>query len=301
MISILSRAGCFVAIIFLGMILRKVGYFRREDFTLLSKIVIRITLPAAIISNLAGREFDYSLFVLILIGFIYGVILMAAGYILNRRRDSGDKAFAVLNMSGVNVSNFVLPFAQGFLGPEGVLAVSLFDVGNGVICLGGAYSVAGMMKEKQKRFSLLPVLRSLGKSVPLVTYVIMFALCLLRVRLPGPVVDLAGIIGSANAFLAMLMLGVGFQIDKSRIPEVLRILIPRYLIGLAFAALCWFLLPVPAVYRQTLVIPFLGPVSSAVPAFTAQLKGDYELSSAINSFSILISVVLIIIALLIIL
>ena len=58
MISILSRAGCFVAIIFLGMILRKVGYFRREDFTLLSKIVIRITLPAAIISNLAGREFD---------------------------------------------------------------------------------------------------------------------------------------------------------------------------------------------------------------------------------------------------
>lgn len=48
MISILSRAGCFVAIIFLGMILRKVGYFRREDFTLLSKIVIRITLPAAI-------------------------------------------------------------------------------------------------------------------------------------------------------------------------------------------------------------------------------------------------------------
>ena len=301
MISILSRAGCFVAIIFLGMILRKVGYFRREDFTLLSKIVIRITLPAAIISNLAGREFDYSLFVLILIGFIYGVILMAAGYILNRRRDSGDKAFAVLNMSGVNVSNFVLPFAQGFLGPEGVLAVSLFDVGNGVICLGGAYSVAGMMKEKQKRFSLLPVLRSLGKSVPLVTYVIMFALCLLRVRLPGPVVDLAGIIGSANAFLAMLMLGVGFQNDKSRIPEVLRILIPRYLIGLAFAALCWFLLPVPAVYRQTLVIPFLGPVSSAVPAFTAQLKGDYELSSAINSFSILISVVLIIIALLIIL
>ena len=68
-----------------------------------------------------------------------------------------------------------------------------------------------------------------------------------------------------------------------------------------FAALCWFLLPVPAVYRQTLVIPLLGPVSSAVPAFTAQLKGDYELSSAINSFSILISIVLIIAALLIIL
>ncbi|MBQ6061571.1 MAG: AEC family transporter [Clostridia bacterium] len=301
MIDILSRAGCFVAIIFLGMILRRIGFFKREDFNLLSKIVIRITLPAAIVTNLSGREFEYSLFVLIAIGFAFGVVLMTAGYFLNHRRGNEDRAFGVLNMSGVNVSNFVLPFAQGFLGPEGVLAVSLFDVGNGVICLGGAYCVADMVKEKQKRFSMMPVLRALGKSVPLVTYVIMFTLCMLHIRLPEPVADLAGIIGSANPFLAMLMLGVGFQIDKSRVPEVLRILVPRYLTGLAFAALCWFLLPVPAVYRQTLVIPFLGPVSSAVPAFTAQLKGDYELSSAINSFSILISVVLIIIALLIIL
>lgn len=301
MIDILTRAGCFVAIILLGVILRRVGFFKREDFNLLSKIVIRITLPAAIITNLAGREFEYSLFILVAIGLIYGIVLMSAAYVINRKRDSADKAFAVLNMSGVNVSNFVLPFAHGFLGPEGVLAVSLFDVGNGAICLGGAYSIAGMIKEKQKRFSVMPILKNLVKSVPLVTYVIMFILCLLHINLPGPVVDLAGIVGNANAFLAMLMLGVGFRIDRSRIPEVLRILVPRYVIGLVFAALCWFLLPVPAVYRQTLVIPLLGPVSSAVPAFTAQLKGDYELSSAINSFSILISIVMIIAALLIIL
>ena len=98
-------------------------------------------------------------------------------------------------------------------------------------------------------------------------------------------------------FLASFLLG-RFEVP---LPEVLRILVPRYVIGLVFAALCWFLLPVPAVYRQTLVIPLLGPVSSAVPAFTAQLKGDYELSSAINSFSILISIVMIIAALMIIL
>lgn len=301
MIDILTRAGCFAAIILLGAVLRRVGFFKREDFALLSKIVIRITLPAAIVTNLAGREFDYSLFILVAVGLVYGIVLMGAAYVINRKRDSADKAFAVLNMSGVNVSNFVLPFAQGFLGPEGVLAVSLFDVGNGPVCLGGAYSIAGMIQEKQKRFSVMPILKNLVKSVPLVTYVIMFILCLLHIRLPGPVTDLAGIIGNANAFLAMLMLGVGFRMDKSRIPEVLRILVPRYLIGLAAAALCWFLLPVPAVYRQTLVIPLLGPVSSAVPAFTAQLKGDYELSSAINSFSILVSIVLIIAALLIIL
>ena len=298
MIDILTRAGCFVAIILLGVILRRVGFFKREDFNLLSKIVIRITLPAAIITNLAGREFEYSLFILVAIGLIYGIVLMSAAYVINRKRDSADKAFAVLNMSGVNVSNFVLPFAQGFLGPEGVLAVSLFDVGNGAICLGGAYSIAGMIKEKQKRFSVMPILKNLVKSVPLVTYVIMFILCLLHINLPGPVVDLAGIVGNANAFLAMLMLGVGVQLDARRLPEVFRLLIPRCLVSIAMAAACYFLLPVQPVYRPALIIPFLGPVATAAPAFTAQLKGDYELASAVNSFSILISIVLIIAALL---
>ena len=126
----------------------------------------------------------------------------------------------------------------------------------------------------QTKFSLLPVLRALGKSVPLVTYVIACTLSILRISLPGPVVQLAGIVGNANAFLAMLMLGVGFQLDLKRVPEVLRLLLPRYLAGIAMAALCWFFLPVPA-----------------------KMKGDYELASAVNSFSILISIALIIAAL----
>lgn len=294
MADILVRAGCFIAIIALGMALRRKGFFRREDFDLLSRIVIRITLPAAIINNFSGRELDYSLLILILAGLLYGVILMAAAYWINRRRDSRTRAFAVLNIAGVNISNFVLPFAQGLMGPESVMAVSLFDIGNGMICLGGAYGVAGMVAEKQKKFSLRPLLLSMGKSFPLITYIVMCLLCVFHISLPGPVVSLAGMIGSANTFLALLMLGVGFQFKASRLPEVLRILLPRYAIGIALAALSYFLMPVPDIYRKALLIPFLGPVSSAAPAFTAQMKGDYELASAVNSFSILASIILIV-------
>ncbi len=296
--DILARAGCFAAIILLGILLRRAGFFKKEDFHVLSRIVINITLPAAIITNFSGRELDYSLFLLTAIGLLFGFACMFAAWLLNRRRNAADRAFALLNTSGVNVSNFVLPFVQGFLGPAGVMAVSLFDVGNAVICLGGAYGVADMIVNRKSRFSLRPVFRSLVKSVPLITYITMCVLSALHVTLPGPFVDLAGIVGSGNSFLAMLMLGVGFQISVSRFPEVLRILLPRYLISFAFAALCWLFLPVSPLYRSALIIPFLGPVSSAVPVYTARLKGDYELSSAINSFSILVSILLIVAALL---
>lgn len=299
MTDILLRAACFVAIIVLGAVLRRTGFFKAEDFHLLSRIVIRITLPAAIITNFSGRELDYSLLILILIGFLCGIVQMLTGYLMNRRRDRASRAFAVLNSSGVNIGNFVLPFAQGFLGPAGVMTVSLFDVGNAMICLGGAYSAAGMIVEKQNRFSLMPTLRKLGKSVPLITYIVMALLSAFRISLPGPVVSLAGIIGNANAFLAMLMLGVGFQMNGRRIPEVLRILLPRYLVSITMGAACSLLLPVPEIYRPALIIPFLGPVATAAPAYTAELKGDYELASAVNSFSILISIVLITAALLI--
>ena len=211
MINILSRALCFVAIIAVGFLLRRSGFFKREDFTLLSRIVINITLPAAIINNLNGRELEPSLLVLVLVGFLYGVVLMIVGYMLNRRRGPDAQAFAMVNSSGVNISNFVLPFAQGFLGPEGVMATSLFDVGNGVICLGGSFGVAGAVLDKEKGFSFRPILRSVLKSVPLMTYVAMCLLAVLRIRLPEPVTTLAGIVGGANAFLAMLMLGIGFR------------------------------------------------------------------------------------------
>ena len=59
------------------------------------------------------------------------------------------------------------------------------------------------------------------------------------------------------------------------------------------ALLGWFLLPFPLEYRQALVMCTLAPIASTAPAFTAELKGDFGLSSAVNSISILISIVLI--------
>lgn len=303
MADVLIRAGCFASIILMGYVLRRVGFFKKEDFYLLSRIVLKITLTAAIITNFAGRELAFSLLMVIAVGFLFGVIVMTAAFLLNRSRSSRDRAFAVLNSSGVNIGNFVLPFAQGFLGPAGVMAVSLFDVGNSLICLGGAYSVASAIQSEQKCFSLLPVLRALGKSLPLLTYITMSLLAFLRIRLPSPLVELAGIIGSANTFLAMLMLGVGFEISGGlrQAADVARILLPRYALGIALAAACYFLLPLPLPYRQGIVIPFLGPIASAAPAFTAQLKGDYGLASAVNSISILVSIGLIIGAMILIL
>jgi len=46
--------------------------------------------------------------------------------------------------------------------------------------------------------------------------------------------------------------------------------------------------------RKTLMILAFAPIGSAVPVFTAELKEDEGLSSAINSIAIVISIVVIV-------
>jgi predicted permease len=61
MLDILLRAGSFVTIILLGFLLRRIGFFQREDFSLLSKITIRVTLPCVIITSFSGKVIDPAL------------------------------------------------------------------------------------------------------------------------------------------------------------------------------------------------------------------------------------------------
>lgn len=303
MAQILSRAGCFIAIILLGYSLRRIGFFKKEDFYLLSKIVVRITLTAAIVTNFSGRELEYSMLTLAVIGFLFGPANMAIAWWINRSRGKDAQAFGILNCAGCNIGNFALPFAQSFLGPVGVMAVSLFDVGNSFICLGGAYGVAKTVKEARDGFRLRPILKAMSKSVALMTYILMTILSALRISLPAPVVELAGIISNANAFLAMLMIGVGFELsaDPAQLGAVARTLLPRYALGVLLAAVSFLFLPFPLEYRQALAIVFLAPIASAAPAFTAEMGGDYGLASAVNSISILVSICLIVAALLVVL
>jgi len=298
--DILMKAGCYIAVIILGFVLRRIGFFDEHAFPVLSKLVIRVTLPAALIANAVGREIDPAMLTLALLGFGGGVIYMCFGWLLNRKRGKDQQAFEILNMPGYNIGTFAIPFTQSFLGSVGVLTCSLFDVGNAFICLGGAYGIASAVKDGSG-FDLKRVLKALSVSVPFLVHIITVCMNLAHIPIPGVVADFAGIIAGANAFLAMLMIGVGFKTDMdfSQIGSIVRILLVRYGVATVLALCYYFLLPFDLIVRQTLVILTFSPIGSAVPGFTSELKGDVGLSCTVNSLAIVISIVIIVTLLLI--
>ena len=293
--EIIIRAGCFIAIIILGYVLRKIGVFKQDDFKVLSKIVLKITLPAAIITSFAGKKIDVAMLAIAFIGFGGGLLYMFHGYMMNRKKGKEWQAFGLLNLSGYNIGNFTMPFVQSFLGPMGVITTSVYDVGNAFVCLGGAYGVSKTIKGSG-RFSVVTILKTLTKSVAFDCYLVMIVMSLVNLQMPAPVVDLAKIIADANAFVAMLMLGVGFRIsgDETQTATIVKYLLVRYGIATALAVSCFNLLPFSLEVRQALVILSFSPIASAAPAFTGELDGDVGLSSAINSISIVCSIVIIV-------
>jgi len=295
MLDIVMRAASFIAIIVLGYVLKRIGTFKQEDFGVLSKIAIRITLPCAIIVSFHGKVIDPALLSLPLIAVACGAVYVAAGYLLGRKEPREKQAFDMLNLAGYNIGNFTIPFAQSFLGPMSVIAISIFDIGNAMVCLGGAFSLACMVKDGS-RFSLTRVVRALMKSVPFVVYLIVLTMYFLHIKTPGFVLSVAEIGSSANAFAAMFMIGVGFKLEAKReqIMTIARIVAVRYAAATVFALIFYFVLPFALEIRQALVILAFAPIGAAVPGFTGEMGGDIGLSSAINSICMIISITVIV-------
>lgn len=295
MLDILTRAGCFVAIIALGYILRRTGFFGPEAFGLLSRIVIKITLPAAILASAAGKPVEPNLLSIALLGLGGGVLYMALGWLLQYRGTRREKAYFIQNLPGYNIGTFALPFTQSFLGPVGVLITSIFDVGNAFICFGGSFSIARAVKEGGKA-DFRRVLKAPLTSLPFLTYAVMLVLNLNHLSPPKVIVSFAEILAGANAFLAMLMLGVGLNLsaDRSKLGIMAKILLVRFGVAAVLALCYYYLLPFDLEVRQTLVILAFSPIGSTIPVYTAELGEDVGLSSATNSAAILISIPIII-------
>lgn len=293
MVKLFSQAGCFVAIIMLGALLRKVGFFKREDMGLLAKISLRITLPAAIVSSFSGKTLAPSLLLLAVVGLVMNMLLMAVGWVSNLRRSRKEQAFGIVNLAGCNVGAFTVPFVQSILGAEAVVVASLFDLGNAIIGLGTSYGVAATVQDG-KGFSFGRVGKTIVTSPTILAYVIMTVLTLLGVQLPGAIVEFADLVGRSNTFIAMLMIGVGFELtlDKSRLGRLLEMILLRYGVGAILAVAFWNLLPFAKTVRLVMVILALSPIITAAPAYTKELQNDVGLSSALNSICIVLSMLL---------
>ena len=106
----LKAAGMLVMIL-LGVLMKAAHVLQAGDSKILAKIIIHLTLPAALINSFRTFRFEASYLSLILIAAAGNILLLAAAFALTRRKDGVTRALYGLNLSSYNIGTFVLPFA----------------------------------------------------------------------------------------------------------------------------------------------------------------------------------------------
>ena len=294
MAAVLLRAFSFFLIILVGILLRKSGFLPEQAGDTAKKLVIYVTLPCAIILNFSRTQEVSPLMLLItLMGLLSNIFMLTAGVLLTRRRDRRDRVLYMFCMPALNIGAFCLPFVQSFLPAEGTVTACMFDVGNSLMCTGGTYAfVDSFFSDRGKGFDIRGFFRRLLSSPPILAYVGMFLLMILKLRLPEAVLTLIEPAAVSNTFLAMLMIGLLFHLElkKEYLKDILRIVAYRQIFGVLLASVSYFALPFDLVIRQTLVLIAFAPISAVGPAFTGMCGGDAGKASAANSITILLSI-----------
>lgn len=255
-------------------------------------MVLYLTLPSAIISQLNGLRFPSTLLVISLVGFLCNWLFIFISHQVGKDKD--EKSFMMLNINGFNIGNFALPFIAFFLEGLPILAISLFDAGSSLMVLGGNFALAKSVKGEEVKLNIPDLLRTVVRSPAVLAYIGMVTLSLLSLDLPSVIADVTDIIGRANTFLAMFLIGVALdlQVDSNKIKKLSKYLSLRYVTAMLMALLVHLVPVIPTAIKQTLTLLFFAPISGSAPIFTSHLDSDVELSAQINSLSIVVSIVL---------
>ena len=298
MLVVLSKAIAFVLIILIGYMCKRRGVFAPTDYQLVSKIVLNITLPCAVISSFAHFQLDLSLLAAVALGLSGNCVMIFVALMLTRRETLAAKIFYIFSLAGYNIGCFTLPFAQAFLTPFAVVALCMFDVGNSIMCTGMTYALTasciGYADGHKDRFSMKSIAEKLLHSAPFVVYISMLILSLVGVQFPKSVYIFTDIVGAANPFLSMLMIGMMFEIrlDKQAMGYVKELFSVRYLISLACAGAFIYFAPFKQEVNYVIALAFMAPCTIIGPIFVEKLGGNVQLASLFNSMTIITSVVL---------
>lgn len=293
MLEIIARALSLVAIVGIGLGIKRLGWASKDDFALFARLVLSITLPCALLTSFNDYHLEYALLGLTLLALVLNTAQQLIGYLLAARDGRRAQAFAVLNSGSYNIGAFTTPYLAGFVGPQAMVYSTLFDIGGAVSAAGVSYSWGMALASDRGRHGWREVARILATSPVLVTYVVVLVLRLLDLRLPAPVLTFTSVVGAANPFLAMLMIGIGLELrlHRSKYAAAARMLAVRYAFATVAAVACWHLLPLPADARLVVVMVLFAPIASMMAVFTGRAGLDVELSALMTSVSILVAIV----------
>ena len=297
----LIKVAAFVLCIAAGYIAGRSGKLGSRPGVTVSKLVLNFTLPCAVIHAFGSADFATSLLLLVPIGFACSFIPYLITLLITYKRPREERVFFLTGTSSFNIGCFALPFIQTVFPASLTVTACLFDAGNAVMATAGSYALTALAaSEKPVEHPARFVSKRLIKSAAFDCYVVIVMLAIAGISIPDPIVTLTEPIASANACLAMLMLGLmlSLKVDAERLKLVAQDIGLRIVFSIILTVLIWAFLPFDYISKTIITIMLWAPASAVSTTFALSLGGDGGLASLANAITIVIGVIAIVVILL---
>ncbi len=290
MSAMLSKMISFVVIIILGYVIKKMGVIKEKDAVIISHLVLKVTLPAYLITAANGLTLSLSLlpFIFLAIGATFLVNLLA--WTFNKNEPGKVRGIAMINASGYNLGLFLMPIVSGIFSKEAILYLIFFDIGNSLMVFGGNNALASAQVRKSNGSLAKQILNHCLHSVPFIVYLILIVLSLFSLALPSAVIDIAAIPASANSFLCMALIGIklNFNLDFSALKTVFKTLVAKY--GANLTVLAGFMLfPLPQEFKLIIALALVTPTPVISVIYSLGIDPDSNVPPVVATLSTLVS------------
>jgi predicted permease len=270
---------------------------REKDGEVISKIIFKLTLPCLVLVTFDEVKIETSLMLIPLLVILYGVVTTILGIFFFKKEEREMKGTLMMLSSGFNVGLFAFPLVYAIWGMGGLTYFGMFDVGTSFITFGIAYILGSYFSEEGLSLKPIEILKKLGKSVPLMTYVLASVLNFTHIHLPDTIIHLAGKISAANMPLSLLLLGIylNFTFEKEFLKPILKFLTFRYSLGLLFGLILYWILPYEDMFRYTMLIGLLLPAATSALTFAVEFKYSIQsmrLMATLSNITIVVSIVI---------
>ncbi|MEN8905925.1 MAG: AEC family transporter [Clostridiales bacterium] len=283
-------------IIGLGYISKKTKIVKESDGEGIARIIFNFTLPALVLTAFSNVKIDVSLLLLPVINILFALFMTFIGMFLFKNMNIRDKGMSIMLIAGFNIGLFAYPIIEMIWGNEGLKYFGMFDVGNAFIVFGTNYIIANIYSNSMgEKIDYKKILKKVFTSIPFLTYILALFMAVFQLSLPGILKNMVLIISKANMPLSLILLGIylTFNLNKENIKKMLKILMIRYGFGIVFGVLMFLIFPFGELFRITLLLGLIMPISLAVIPYSVEFNYDKSFVGTINTFTIIISFLLI--------
>ena len=116
--SYMMKPMSYVAVIVMGYLLKRIGFLRDRERQTLSRIMINITLPCAIMQAFDGLDAGAGLFLIAGLGLLCAGLPILLVYAMTRGKETRLRVYRMLNIGGYNIGCFSVPLISVFFGTQ---------------------------------------------------------------------------------------------------------------------------------------------------------------------------------------